>query len=480
MGPGLGGGDAAVILPEGTNFSARRRRARIAYLRRSGRHDLAAAAEAMPSCRRPSPGAAPCLPRPHRAGAGRRKHRLEDVLPWRLRRLPGPRRRGDPCRLGDLRSGGSPDATRTASRPGCTQALGGTGRVGPGDAPRRGGGRGAGIAVSGLPVGRVRARPFGVSGLRPGRSGTRVAEARRVAADPVCRHPPGPPLGDVAATRRHHDRDSVIRREAMSAADSHAPATDRAAAPPHRVRPRRGRQTGGYQVGMLRALLERGIVPDLVFGTSVGSLQGALLASNPTLGLRPTHRTVAESLGKRVMSVTPGGLLVNAFRRHPALAPMDALREVVRAHLGDGTRIEDLALPYQCVAASIERAAAATSTPARSCPPSSPPAPCQGFGHPYASATSTTWTAASSRPPRSAGPSPTARPRSTCSGCVSANARCGPRDGPGRSAPRRSRSHADTGLAQILSAHPPGVRMHILPSGEAGPGGADALPRRPA
>ncbi|MFE9370367.1 patatin-like phospholipase family protein [Streptomyces sp. NPDC006711] len=261
----------------------------------------------------------------------------------------------------------------------------------------------------------------------------------------------------------------------MPPADSHAPATDRAAAPRTAFVLGGGGKLGGYQVGMLRALLERGIVPDLVFGTSVGSLQGALLASNPTLSVCDQLTDLwRELLGKRVMSVRPGGLLVNAFRRHPALAPMDALREVVRAHLGDGTRIEDLALPYQCVAASIERAAAryfdsGPLLPAvlASCavPGLWPPvrigdehyvdggivetAP---VGRAVAYGATTVYVLRMRQRERPLRP-----------------ARWPWQIGP--TAFEISRRHR---LAQILSAHPPGVRMHILPSGEAGPGGVDA------
>ena len=39
---------------------------------------------------------------------------------------------------------------------------------------------------------------------------------------------------------------------------------------------------------MLRALLEREITPDLVLGTSVGALNGAMVARDPTLGGRST------------------------------------------------------------------------------------------------------------------------------------------------------------------------------------------------
>ena len=38
---------------------------------------------------------------------------------------------------------------------------------------------------------------------------------------------------------------------------------------------------GAVEVGMLRALFERGIRPDLVLGTSIGAFNGALVASQP-------------------------------------------------------------------------------------------------------------------------------------------------------------------------------------------------------
>ena len=44
-----------------------------------------------------------------------------------------------------------------------------------------------------------------------------------------------------------------------------------------------GGNRGVAQVGMLRALLERGIVPDVVIGTSAGALNGAAIATSPTL-----------------------------------------------------------------------------------------------------------------------------------------------------------------------------------------------------
>ena len=44
-----------------------------------------------------------------------------------------------------------------------------------------------------------------------------------------------------------------------------------------------GGNLGAIQVGMLRALAERDIVPDVVLGCSVGALNGAGFAADPTL-----------------------------------------------------------------------------------------------------------------------------------------------------------------------------------------------------
>src|SRR4051812_49062151 len=44
-----------------------------------------------------------------------------------------------------------------------------------------------------------------------------------------------------------------------------------------------GGQLGAHEVGTLRALLERGIVPDLVVGTSVGAINGPAVAAEPSL-----------------------------------------------------------------------------------------------------------------------------------------------------------------------------------------------------
>ena len=44
-----------------------------------------------------------------------------------------------------------------------------------------------------------------------------------------------------------------------------------------------GGSLGSVQVGCLEALMQHGIYPDLIVGTSVGALNAAFLATNPTM-----------------------------------------------------------------------------------------------------------------------------------------------------------------------------------------------------
>ncbi len=115
-----------------------------------------------------------------------------------------------------------------------------------------------------------------------------------------------------------------------------------------------GGKWGAVQVGMLEALVGRGIAPDTVFGCSIGALNGAVFASDPTESglarLRDLWVSQAPALEirsrwrDRVRSVVG---------RRPYLYENTALRAMAESVLHD-RRIEDLAVPFQCVAASIE------------------------------------------------------------------------------------------------------------------------------
>src|SRR5919202_486720 len=72
-----------------------------------------------------------------------------------------------------------------------------------------------------------------------------------------------------------------------------------------------GGNHGCAQVGMLRALLERGIVPDVIIGTSAGALTGSALAADPTLPGVDHLTSVWGSL--RSEHIFPGGRLGRAW-----------------------------------------------------------------------------------------------------------------------------------------------------------------------
>ncbi len=117
-----------------------------------------------------------------------------------------------------------------------------------------------------------------------------------------------------------------------------------------------GSNLGALQVGMLRALLEHRIVPDLVLGCSVGALNGAAIAAEPSLAMVGRLQDIWLELGDR--DVMPAGLLpttVQLARKGVAVHGNEALRAVIEEVLPAG-RFEDLAVPFQCVATDVAAA----------------------------------------------------------------------------------------------------------------------------
>jgi NTE family protein len=114
---------------------------------------------------------------------------------------------------------------------------------------------------------------------------------------------------------------------------------------------------GAVQAGMLRALLEFGVQPDLVVGTSVGALNGAVLAALPrdevadrleALWLSPEAQSLfAAGTVRRLRTLAHSGVAAHS---------PEPLRRAASTVLG-GWRIEDLPVRFTCCAASIEDAA---------------------------------------------------------------------------------------------------------------------------
>jgi NTE family protein len=117
-----------------------------------------------------------------------------------------------------------------------------------------------------------------------------------------------------------------------------------------------GGSLGAMQVGMLRALDDAGIHPDLVAGTSVGSLNGAVLALEP--------EDASDRLRKIWVHMTrheafPGGVLSQVRTLAHAkthLFPNTGLATIIKDHLGADATFEDLKLPLGVVTTDVDTA----------------------------------------------------------------------------------------------------------------------------
>lgn len=114
-----------------------------------------------------------------------------------------------------------------------------------------------------------------------------------------------------------------------------------------------GGNQGVAQVGMLRALLERGHRPDVVVGTSVGALNGAVVAGGT--GIERIDRLEEVWTGLAGEDVFPGKTLRmawNVLRRGDHLFPNDGLRALIEA-VHPATTFEELEVPLRVVATDL-------------------------------------------------------------------------------------------------------------------------------
>lgn len=115
-----------------------------------------------------------------------------------------------------------------------------------------------------------------------------------------------------------------------------------------------GGSLGAVQVGMLDALVEAGIGPDLLIGTSVGAINAAFIAR------RGFDAAAVEDLasiwrGLRrhdVFPLEPFRLAAAAAGKVPSLCSEGALRRLVTTHAGDG-RLEDVRIPVHVIATDV-------------------------------------------------------------------------------------------------------------------------------
>ena len=114
-----------------------------------------------------------------------------------------------------------------------------------------------------------------------------------------------------------------------------------------------GGSLGSVQVGMIQALLEHGVRPDFIVGSSVGALNGAWLAGDATVDGAHELGEVWKEL--RRSDVFPTGLLGGlagflGFEDH--LVSSRGIRRLLRRHLRF-SRLEDAPVPLHVVATDV-------------------------------------------------------------------------------------------------------------------------------
>jgi NTE family protein len=115
---------------------------------------------------------------------------------------------------------------------------------------------------------------------------------------------------------------------------------------------------GAVQVGMLQALFEAGVRPETVVGTSIGAINGAALAKDPTPAV--VDRLVeawASPAAAAIYGDSWAKQLHRLAKSRTHLNSPEPLRALLVDMLGEGVTFEQLTVPLAVAAAGIESAA---------------------------------------------------------------------------------------------------------------------------
>lgn len=114
-----------------------------------------------------------------------------------------------------------------------------------------------------------------------------------------------------------------------------------------------GGNLGATQVGMLRALLERGVAPSVLVGCSVGALNAAALAAEPTLaGVERLEQIWRNLDGESIVASGRLSALWLLTRKYRSLQANDGLRQLLESSIPFRT-FEEARVPFHVVATSL-------------------------------------------------------------------------------------------------------------------------------
>lgn len=114
-----------------------------------------------------------------------------------------------------------------------------------------------------------------------------------------------------------------------------------------------GGSLGAVQVGMLKALISAGIVPDIVVGASVGAINGAYLAAQPDIeGIAKLERIWSGMTRQRIFPLSLLGILSGIWQHRNYLMSPQGLADVISNDL-PCKRLEDTQLPFYAVATDL-------------------------------------------------------------------------------------------------------------------------------
>jgi NTE family protein len=115
-----------------------------------------------------------------------------------------------------------------------------------------------------------------------------------------------------------------------------------------------GGSLGAVQVGMLQALVARGVEPDLLIGTSAGALNAGYVAGRgtSTAALDDLAGVWAGLRRRDVFPLQPGRLGAAAMGRAPSLCPNGSLRRLIAEHVAFD-RLEHAAIPLHVVTTDV-------------------------------------------------------------------------------------------------------------------------------